>query len=90
MLTAQNGREALEVARRFTGVIHCSLTDVRMPKMDGLALAEKLRNERPGIKVLLTSSSHLDQLDERCFLQKPFDIGVLRERLRQFLASPAV
>ena len=39
--TAVNGAEALEIIRRVK--IHCIFTDINMPVMDGLELAEKVR-----------------------------------------------
>lgn len=89
VLTAQDGDEALELARTFPGVIHCSVTDIRMPKTDGFALREHLMKERPGIKVLLMSAEvHLS--NEGCFLRKPFVMNVLKERVRQLMTSPAI
>lgn len=89
VLTAQDGEETLELARKFPSVIHCSLTDIKMPRMDGLTLRDHLTKERPGIKVLLMSAQ-VHPPDERCFLKKPFDIGVLKGRVCQLLISPEV
>src|SRR5690606_31866047 len=40
VITARNGREALEVAMQHPGAIHIVLTDVVMPEMSGGALVE--------------------------------------------------
>ncbi len=48
-----NGEEAIQAARRFSPEI--LLTDVLMPKMSGIDLAIKIREEFPKIPVLLFS-----------------------------------
>jgi DNA-binding NtrC family response regulator len=89
VLTAQNGEQALEVSRRFPGRIHAVVSDVMMPKMDGLRLREHIITERPATNVLLMSGN-VEAPPEGCpFLAKPFQIGVLKERVRQLLASPS-
>ena len=89
VLTAENGAEALELARTFPGTIHALVSDVKMPKMDGIELREQILSDRPGIKVLLMSG-HFDPPVDSCpFLRKPFHINVLKERVRQLLAATA-
>src|ERR1041384_6601412 len=55
ILAADDGEEALEIARKFPGTIHAVLSDVQMPKMDGLELRKRILEERPDTKVLLMS-----------------------------------
>jgi CheY-like chemotaxis protein len=89
VLTAQDGEEALDVSRKFPGSIHALVADVRMPKMGGIELGKRIVAERPGIKVLLTSA-FVDAPVQGCpFLSKPFHVSVLKERMRQLLASAA-
>ena len=84
ILAAANGEEALMLSRTFPGTIHLFLVDVDMPKLDGLQLRERLREERPATKVLLMSGQvHLAL--EKAFLPKPFGPDVLKERVRQML-----
>ena len=90
ILTCQDGEEALHISRSFPGIIHAVLSDVKMPKVNGLELREQILAERPGIKVLLMSG----QMDSRLpsnveFLRKPFGPSVLQDRMRALLASPA-
>jgi two-component system cell cycle sensor histidine kinase/response regulator CckA len=40
LLSASDGQEALELFETFKDPIHLLLTDVRMPRLDGLTLAE--------------------------------------------------
>ena len=54
-LQAASGDEAINVVREYSGEIHLLLTDVIMPGMSGGELAEMIRKERPGIKVIFMS-----------------------------------
>jgi CheY-like chemotaxis protein len=86
-LSAADGEEALLLSRKFTGTIHLVLSDVTMPNMDGLQLRDSLGQERPATKVLLMSGQQIELPVEQAFLQKPFDIDVLRERVREMVLS---
>ncbi len=55
VLTANDGAEALEVCAEFSDPIHLLLTDVKMPRMDGLELASLVRGQRPDTKVIVMS-----------------------------------
>ncbi|MDQ9869076.1 response regulator, partial [Acinetobacter baumannii] len=50
---AKNGIEALEVAEEDTPDI--VMTDIKMPYMDGLTLARKLKEFRSDIRVIILS-----------------------------------
>lgn len=51
--TAANGEEALEKLQRE--LVHLLLTDIRMPKMDGMTLIEQAKQLNPQLKVVLIS-----------------------------------
>ena len=87
ILTAGNGEEALEISRQYPGIIHAVLSDVQMPKMDGLELRDIILTERSGIKVLLMSGYMTATAESIQFLQKPFGPTVLKGRIQQLLAS---
>src|SRR5690606_16274140 len=55
VLSAQNADEALLLAGQHTGPIDLLLTDVVMPGLNGLALAERFAAIRPGTPVLFMS-----------------------------------
>ena len=89
VLTGGNGAFALEASRNHPGPVDLLLTDMEMPRMDGLKLAESIAAERPGIKVLIMSGDLRDR--ERIyvkgfpFLQKPFTPTALRESIEALL-----
>jgi CheY-like chemotaxis protein len=95
VLEAPNGLEALRLAEQHAGNIGLLLTDVVMPGMNGLELAERLLRLRPRIRVLYTSG-YLDQsllpdgVDQLgpAFLHKPFRPEALLQRVRELLDAP--
>ena len=52
----KNGHETLQLTRELQPDI--VLTDIRMPGMDGIAIAEAVRNELPQAKVILLTAYH--------------------------------
>ena len=92
MLAAESGARALELAAAHRGTIHVLVTDAVMPGMNGPALAKTLLGERPETKVLYMSgyaedTSLLEEARDRGegFLQKPFGLDTLAQRLRELL-----
>jgi two-component system, cell cycle sensor histidine kinase and response regulator CckA len=55
VLEARDGDEALTLARHHAAPIHLLIADVVMPGLSGRELAERLRVDRPDIRVLYTS-----------------------------------
>ena len=55
VLEAEDGNEALEVARKYDGPIHLLVSDILMPNMDGTAVAALLSAARPEMRILLIS-----------------------------------
>ncbi len=92
VLAAADGVEALQVARAYTGTIHLLLTDVVMPRMDGLALARQMLEERPGTRILVMSgrvvSEGREQTIDLPFIKKPFVAKLLREKVKEVLKQP--
>lgn len=90
VLEASNGRDAVEVAMRHPGPIHLLLTDVAMPELGGVALADEFRRIRPGRPVLHISgytdeAMRLSAIDD--FLEKPFTPAALLQRIRERLQA---
>jgi PAS domain S-box-containing protein len=92
VLEALHGREALDVAAKYPGAIHVLVTDVVMPQMGGMELAQKLLQTHPGIKILYVSGYIDDALsrfgtleDSTPLLQKPYSPRVLADKVREVL-----
>lgn len=91
--TAADGRAALQ--KISAAEPKAVITDVVMPRMNGLELLSALHAERPGVPVIvLTGQGSLDTLTRArkqgayaCLL-KPVDIGRLRSVLASALAQP--
>jgi two-component system cell cycle sensor histidine kinase/response regulator CckA len=97
VLEAPNGREALQLARDFTGEIHLVLTDVIMPAMSGLEFAAQIAVARPTSRVLYISGYPNGALAHEwvlppnvTFLQKPFSIEMLNRKVRELLDKVGV
>ncbi len=91
VLEARDGIEALEKLEADPSVA-LVLTDVAMPRLDGLALCARVTRRRPGLPVLLLSGSFPDALPAGGildlpidFLEKPFLPTTLRSKVRRLL-----
>jgi PAS domain S-box-containing protein len=56
VITAASGPEALEIVQSHPGGIHLLITDVIMPQMLGKEVADRIRQLRPGIRVMFMSA----------------------------------
>jgi signal transduction histidine kinase/CheY-like chemotaxis protein len=93
--SAGDGESALRLSREFEGPVDLLLTDVVMPKMSGRQLAERLKKERPDIKVLYMSGYTNNTIAQHGALQvgthfvsKPFAAAELTRKVRQALDEP--
>src|SRR5215472_5212680 len=94
LLSANDGQEALEISEKFADPIHLLLTDVQMPRMNGLELAERVREQRPEIKVMMmsgeTTTTILEKNTPDAFLRKPFISPTLLQCVQRVLTTTAV
>jgi CheY-like chemotaxis protein len=94
VLTAANGPEALKMVEHTSQRIDLLLTDVIMPHMLGKELAGRLRELRPGLRVLYMSGyaqpvlASQGTLDPGVILvEKPFSELALLDQVREVLES---
>ena len=92
VLQASDGRSAQTVAGAHDGPIHLLLTDVVMPHADGRTLSEALQKARPALRTLFMSGYTDDAIVRHGvlapgvhFLQKPFTINTLSQKVREVL-----
>ena len=90
VLTAADGEQALQVSRAFPTPIHLLLSDVDMPRLDGMSLREQILRERPAMKVLLLSGRVEEPPEGVEFLRKPCQAEVLRHHVRRLLPAGPV
>src|SRR5579871_4078340 len=95
--TACDGGEALDLLTRERGKFDLLLTDVRMPMMDGIALALATARDFPKVTILMMTgysdqrerAHNLDALIDDV-IAKPFTLAALRTAVNSALAAQAV
>ena len=92
VLTAEGGQEAIRIAREHPEKIKLLLTDIMMPGMNGVEVAARVGEIRPGIRVFYMSGYADQDLVRQGlltpgtrFLQKPFTPQELADRVRDIL-----
>lgn len=94
VLTASTGVEALAIARTLVGRLPLVVTDLGMPEMNGLTLAQHLTRLTPTPQVLFMSGDTTAPHEELPgqFLCKPFALRDLINCVRRMLdaGSPAM
>ncbi len=93
--TAGGGEEAVRLFQADHEEIDLVILDLIMPDMGGGEVFDRLRGIDPGVKVLLASGYSMDGkaaeiLERGCddFIQKPFDMSLLSERVNALLSRP--
>lgn len=88
VLETSSGEEALEITTSYKGEIDLLLSDVIMPGMNGIELANCFAKERPNTPVLLMSgytedaiSDHGELTGDMQFLPKPFSSTKLLQKV---------
>jgi len=88
-LIASDGHEALETLRDSVQPPALVITDMMMPRLNGLTLAKILKNDPSlsGIPVILMSAAGRPNGSRVAdhFLAKPFDLNVLADLIERFI-----
>jgi PAS domain S-box-containing protein len=94
VMEAINGETALEICKKNLGRIDLLLTDVVMPRMNGVQLARKVKSLWPELKVMYMSGYADEEIiqqnivkDGVTFIQKPFVPAFLLQKVREVLDS---
>lgn len=93
VLTAETGEAAVKLLEtEDLNKIDLLITDVIMPNMDGPALAQRLRQSNPKLKIIFmsgyTEEKLKDQVDsDTTFLPKPFSLQKLAEVVKEVLEA---
>ena len=94
VMTANDGAEALDLLTREQGTFELLLTDIRMPVMDGIALALAAARDHPRLSILLMTG-YADQRERASGLDtlihdvitKPFTLATIRSAVNGALAA---
>jgi two-component system, cell cycle sensor histidine kinase and response regulator CckA len=94
VLSAANGREALEIVNQRTQPIDLLFVDVVMPGMRGPEFVRRARERRPGLQALFTTGYELKPAEGEArgrdpVLYKPYTPDQLLPRLREVLDGAA-
>lgn len=93
---AADGAEALDILQRRAGAFDLLLADIRMPVMDGIALALAAARDAPDTTILLMTG-YADQRERASGLEalvhdvvlKPFTLAEIRSAVKEALTTPA-
>ena len=91
VIEAASGDEAIDIVQRTALTVDVVFTDVQMPgSIDGFALAQWVRRQRPAIKIILTSgfakAADAAQAYDASLVPKPYSPIELEQRIRGLLA----
>ena len=93
---AEDGADSLTILERDADAFDLLLTDVKMPRLDGIALAKRARALSPRLIILLMTgfADQRERADElegivREVIPKPFTLPDLRRAVAQALAEGA-
>src|SRR5437660_5934661 len=94
VVTAIDGADALDILTRENGRFELLLTDIKMPLMDGIALALSVARDHPQITILLMTA-YADQRERASNLEalihdvvlKPFTLAELKTAVAEALTE---
>jgi PAS domain S-box-containing protein len=79
VFTATDGEKALEIYQHHNGTIDVVLLDIGLPKLAGEDVLRKMKQQNPGVKVVIASGylepelkAKMDQAGVQYFLPKPY------------------
>jgi two-component system cell cycle sensor histidine kinase/response regulator CckA len=91
VITAANGKIAVKLYREKKEEIALVILDLTMPIMDGEEACRLIREIDPGVPVIISSgyteqevSTRLSDLEGIGFIQKPYDMAMLKETVQAF------
>jgi two-component system cell cycle sensor histidine kinase/response regulator CckA len=94
VLAAENGAEAVTIFNTRHAEIACVLLDLNMPLMDGAETCKMMRKLDGGVPVILSSGYGEEESTQRFgdqglagFIQKPYQVESLEDKLREVLGS---
>ncbi|MGH7278937.1 MAG: response regulator, partial [Candidatus Rokuibacteriota bacterium] len=96
VVLARHGGDAVSASDAHPGDIDLMILDLRMPGMSTAEVIGRVRQARPGIKLLYISGYPREEIVRQrgglpapgAFLQKPFSVSDLADLVRRVLDTP--
>lgn len=92
LLIAEDGAEGLALYKKYKPKL--IITDVEMPKLDGLDMTEEIKKDNPEAKIVITTGYSSEEFLMKAidvgvdkFLVKPISVSKLRKTLRDLAKS---
>jgi CheY-like chemotaxis protein len=91
VVEAEDGLSALSVLQKLNGELSLIISDVVMPRLDGISLCKKVKQEFPRIPVVLVSGNRPEAsgVGDR-FLEKPLYPDLLLRAVRALVGREPV
>ena len=89
VLTARDGLEALAMLEAGGSAIQLVISDLKMPRLDGLQLSARLAARRTAPPMILISGYSIDQPTDRPIIPKPFHAADLLSAVQRLLPARA-
>ena len=90
VIAAKDGQEAVLLAKTHNGPVDLLLTDIIMPRMNGIEAAELIRAVRPDIRVIYMTGYAEQTIslgNNDALLEKPVSPPVLFAKIRELLEA---
>jgi len=92
VLVASNAREALSLFKENQNEVQLILSDIGLPKVDGITICKELKALKPLVKIILCSGyapkdfkERMDELEADAFFPKPYDPQSLVQSVKKIL-----
>ncbi len=92
VIEAKTGKEAIDTVRTYEGQIDLALLDIKLPDINGDKIYPLIMEARPNLKVIVFTGYTLDGPPREIlgagaegFIQKPFSISTLADKLKEVL-----
>ena len=95
VLQARHGYEALEIFENNKNRISLVILDMRMPGMNGCEVYDRLKEIQPETKIIIASGyidqysiEELSKRDFNGYIEKPFKLKELSDKIEEVLVQP--
>lgn len=93
VLIAESGKQAIELAETFDGVIDMVIVDMVLPDMNGEKVYRRIADARPDSKIMISSGYAREDVARKTningdnFIQKPYSFHALSTKVKEILES---